>query len=128
TNAEGISFDYQVAAAGTYFVAVTAFAPGIAYQLQVTAQGPPIGVPNPAQKGCVTGQVDYILYSLQLIAAKLPDEVSIGGTKLCASCDIKPPAYPELVEKMEKAMAMNFNVSACYDTSGNIFQLKLIHP
>ena len=91
-------------------------------------QGTPINVPNPATAGCVTGQVDAITYSLQLIAAGLPDEVSIGGAKLCSSCSVKAPAYKELVDKMESAMGMNVGVSACYDNSGNIFQLKLVHP
>jgi hypothetical protein len=124
----GVSFNYQVSTAGVYYVAVVAPASGEAYKLQVTAQGTPVSVPNPAQAGCVTGQVDYITYSLQLVAAGLPDTASIGGTQLCASCTVKPPAYPLLVTKMETAMGMNVGVSACYDSVGNIFQLKLIHP
>ena len=120
--------NYQVSTGGTYFVWVSANASGITYKLQVTAQGTPINVPNPATAGCVTGQIDSITYSLQLIAAGLPDEVSIAGTKLCASCTVKPPAYMQIVDKMESAMGMNVGVSACYDTSGNIFQLKLLHP
>lgn len=124
----GISFNYQVAAAGVYYVAVIGKVAGITFKLQVTAQGTPISVPNPAQAGCVTGQVDYISYSLQLVAAGLPDTASIGGTQLCASCTVKPPAYPLLVTKMETAMGMNVGVSACYDNNGNIFQLKLMHP
>ena len=122
------SITYQVSTAGVYFIVVYAETAGVTYKLQVTAQGTPINVPNPATAGCVTGQIDYITYSLQLIAAGLPDEVSIAGTKLCASCTVKPPAYSQIVDKMETAMGMNVGVSACYDTSGNIFQLKLLHP
>lgn len=122
------ALDYQVAAAGTYYIEVVAYDTGITYQLQVTANGTPIATPNPTSAGCLTGQVDYITYSLQLIAASLPDEASIGGTKLCTTCTVKPPAYPQLVSKLETAMGLNVGVSACYDATGSIFQLKLIHP
>jgi len=124
----GLSFNYQVAAAGTYYILVQANQTGLSYQLQVTAQGTPIVTPNPAQAGCLTGQINSITYSLQLIAAGLPDTVSIGGTQLCPFCTVKPPAYPALVEKMEKAMGLGVGVSACYDATGNIFQLTLNHP
>jgi hypothetical protein len=127
-TAISLSFTYQAAASGTYYLIVEAGGSGIAFQLQVTAQGTPIITPNPTLAGCVTGQVDYITYSLQLVAAGLPDEVSIGGTKLCPACTVKPPAYPLLVSKMETAMSLNVGVSACYDAAGNIFQLKLTHP
>jgi hypothetical protein len=129
-NSQGITVNYTAATAGVYYIAVEVFSnsPAAAtYKLQVTAQTI-IPVANPVQAGCVTGQVDYISYSLQLIAAGLPDTASVGGTQLCASCTVKPPAYPLLVEKMEKAMGMGVGVSACYDNNGNIFQLKLIHP
>jgi hypothetical protein len=125
---QGVSFNYPVATAGTYYVALHAWAPALVYTLQVTAQGTPITTPNPAQSGCLTGQVNSITYSLQLIAAGLPDTVSIGGTQMCASCTIKPPAYPALVAKMETAMGLGVGVSACYDGTGNIFQLTLNHP
>ena len=127
-NASSLGFTYLVATAGTYYLDVSAGAVGISYQLQVNAVGTPIVTPNPAQAGCLTGQIDYITYSLQLIAAGLPDTVSIGGTQTCATCSVKPPAYPALVTKMERAMSLNVSVSACYDATGNIFQLKLIHP
>ncbi len=122
------SIDYQVAAAGVYYLQVFAYVPSVSYQFQITATGTPIATPNPTSAGCLTGQVDYITYSLQLIAASLPDEASIGGTKLCPSCSVKPPAYPQLVNKLETAMGLNVGVQACYDATGNIFQLKMNHP
>ena len=128
TGSTGIVNTYQVAVAGTYYVFVYTRATGLSYQPQVTAQGTPIVTPNPAQAGCLTGQINSITYSLQLIAAGLPDTVSIGGTQLCPFCTVKPPAYPALVEKMEKAMGLGVGVSACYDATGNIFQLTLNHP
>jgi hypothetical protein len=124
------TLSYQVATAGTYYVAVVVGATGHTdtYTLQVTAQGTPITTANPPQAGCLTGQVANITYSLQLIAAGLPDTVTIGSTQACASCTVKPPAYPALVSKMETAMGLGVGVSACYDSSGNIFQLTLNHP
>lgn len=122
------SIDYQVATSGVYIFDVFTWDPGVSYQFQMTATGTPIATPNPTSAGCLTGQVDYITYSLQLIAASLPDEASIGGTKLCPSCSVKPPAYPQLVNKLETAMGLNVGVQACYDATGNIFQLKMNHP
>jgi len=119
---------YQAATSGKYYLIIRAYSSGIAYNLQLAATGTPLLVPNPAQAGCLTGQVDSITYSAQLIAASLPDEASIGGSRMCATCAVKPPAFPELVAKLESAMGMNVGVSACYDGAGNIFQLKLIHP
>jgi hypothetical protein len=128
TAANGNSVSYQIATAGTYYVAILAKGGGVTYNLQVTAQGTPITSPNPPQAGCLTGQVNNITYSLQLISAGLPDTVTIGSTQACASCTVKPPAYPALVQKMETAMGLGVGVSACYDSSGNIFQLTLNHP
>lgn len=127
-NNASLTFTYQVASAGVYYIVLSAASTGITYQLQITADGTLIGVVNPTSAGCLNGQIDSITYSLQLIAAGLPDEASIGGTRLCASCTVKPPAYPQLVIKMETAMSLNVGVSACYDAAGNIFQLKLLHP
>lgn len=117
-----------IATAGTYYLKASFGAVGTNYSLQVKAVGAPIVTPLPPQAGCVTGQVDYLTYSLQLISAGLPDSASIGGTQLCASCTIKPPSYPEIVGKMETSMGLGASVSACYDSTGNIFQIKLIHP
>jgi hypothetical protein len=122
------SWTYAVPTSGIYYVVTYFGATGAQYSLQINAQGTPLTTPNPQSAGCVTGQVDYITYSLQLIAASLPDEASIGGTKLCSTCTVKPPAYPQLVSKLETAMGSNVGVSACYDATGNIFQLKLMHP
>lgn len=127
-NATTHTVTYEAAVSGKYYLIVHAYASGVSYQLQLASAGTPIVVPNPNSAGCLTGQVDSITYSTQLIAASLPDEASIGGARMCATCAVKPPAYPELVAKLETAMGMNVGVSACYDGAGNIFQLKLIHP
>ena len=124
-NTTVATWTYTVAAAATYFVLVTFGDTSVNYSLQVTAQGTPIVTPNPPQAGCLSGQVDYITYSLQLIAAGIPDEISIGGQKACPSCTVKAPLYPEISERIEKALRYKVNVDACYDSGGNIFQIKL---
>jgi hypothetical protein len=124
-----VTYNYTAAAAGTYFLEVFARANnGVSYTLQVTAPAGILQVPNPPKAGCLSGQVDSITYSLQLISAELPDAVSIGAAVACATCSVKPPSIPALVKKMESAMAQNVGVSACYDASGNIFELTLNHP
>jgi len=122
------AFTYTVATAGTYYVKAGFGNVGTNYSLQVKAVGTPIVTPLPPVAGCLTGRVDYLTYSLQLISAGLPDTASIGGTELCATCKVKPPAYAEIVSKMETSIGLGATVSACYDSTGNIFQIKLIHP
>jgi hypothetical protein len=126
----GISFNYQTSVAGTYFLYLhfENNYNGINYTLQVNATGTPIAVPNPQSAGCLSGKVDSITYSLQYIAVGLPDEVTIGGTRACASCTTKPPLYPEISSRLETAMNSGGSVEACYDSAGNIFQLKLLRP
>jgi hypothetical protein len=117
-----------VPAAGTYYVTVTTSDVGVSYTLQVTTMGTPQRQTLPAQAGCLTGQVDYLTYSLQLIALNLPDTISVGGTQACATCSVKPPLYSQITEKLETALRSGLPVSACYDAMGNIFQISLQHP
>jgi hypothetical protein len=111
----GLTYTYQVPAAGTYFVLLEFDSTGVNYSLRVTAQGTPIAVPNPTTAGCLTGRVDSITYSLQLIAAGLPDEISIGGVRACPACTVKPPLYPEITNRLESALLSGANVEACHD-------------
>lgn len=122
------SINYLVPAAGKYYIVVFFFGSSTTYQMSATSAGTPISVPNPATSGCLSGRVDYITYSLQRIASGLPDEVSIGGNRACASCTVKAPGYPEIADRLESAVRNNVNVEACYDSSGNIFQIKIIKP
>jgi hypothetical protein len=124
----GNSADYLVPNAGTYYVVLSFLSTGVGYQVTLKSQGTPINVPNPPTTGCLSGQVDYLTYSLQLIAAELPDTISIGGVQACATCPVKPPAYSQIVGKMESALKANLPVQACYDSGGNIFQITLQHP
>jgi hypothetical protein len=128
TNDTSMALAYQVPAAGTYYVRVLFDSTGVNYSLRVSAQGTPIAVPNPTSAGCLNGRVDSITYSLQLIAAGLPDEVTIGGTRACPSCTVKAPLYPEISNRLESALLSGANVEACYDSGGNIFQMKLLRP
>jgi hypothetical protein len=130
TGVHSASFTYTVPAGGTYYVKVGFGSVGVNYNLQVKAGGTPIVTPLPPTAGCLTGQVDYVTYSVQLIAMGLPDEVSIGGVVACNSsnCQVKPPAYAEIVSRLESALKSQVPVSACYDSTGNIIQLKVMHP
>lgn len=121
------SFTYTASASGVYYIPVVLGSHSVTYTLEVTTTTLPSSSPN-CSGGTLTGQVDYITYSLTLIAAGLPDSASVGGTQLCASCTIKAPAYPQIAEKMESAMSLNVPVALCYDGSGNINQITLKHP
>jgi hypothetical protein len=125
----GYSLDYLVPVAGTYYIVLNFRATGMAYQVTLKSQGTPINVPNPATAGCLNGQVDYLTYSLQLIAEELPDEISIGGVVACNTnaCQVKAPAYFQIANKLESALRAQVPVSACYDFNGNIFQVKVMH-
>ena len=123
---DGAKVSYLVPAAGTYYVIVGISGSGVRYTLRVTSEGTPIAVPNPTTAGCLTGRVDSILYSLQRIAANLPDEVTIGGQRACSTCTVKPPLYTEISSRLELALRSNVSVEACYDAGGSIFQLKLL--
>ena len=122
-----ITWNYEVAVAGTYFVGVQAYngSTGIKYELQVTSEGTPLLTALPTKAGCVAGQVDSITYSLRLLALNLPDEVVIGGITLCSSCAVKAPIYSQMVDKLESALKTGINVEACHDSQGQLFQVKL---
>ncbi len=117
---------YQVSVAGTYYVMPQFRSTGMNYSLVVSATGTPIAVPNPTSAGCLSGRVDSLTYSLQFIAVGLADEVTIGGSRACSSCTVKAPLYPEIVTRLENALRSKVNVEACYDSGGNIFQIKLV--
>ena len=82
----------------------------------------------PPITGCVSGQVDSVTYSVSRLSYNQPDEVSIAGTRLCATCAIKSPLYAEFTSRMEKSMGQRKKVEACYDKQGNVVQVRLIRP
>ncbi|MFN7922340.1 MAG: hypothetical protein U0Q16_19715 [Bryobacteraceae bacterium] len=125
TEGRGVSWLYQVATGGDYYVGVFTGSAGVNFRLEVTADGTPIVTPLPAQAGCVFGQVDFVEYSLRLVAMGLPDRLSIGGQEICGNCTAKPPLYEPIVREIKDAMRMGVNVEACYDDKGNIFKVKL---
>jgi hypothetical protein len=125
-SSRSATYSYLVPADGTYYVVAAFASESVSYTLQVSTRGTPQLQTLPTQAGCLTGEVDYITYSLDLIALNLPDQISIGGTASCASgCTIQAPMYSQITEKLEKAMAFNLPVQACYDANGNIFQVQL---
>jgi len=90
--------------------------------------GPVGGQTAPPITNCLTGQVDYITYSVSRLSYNLPDEVSIGGTRLCATCSVKTPLYSDFTARMEKSMGQKKNVQACYDNQGNVVEVRLVRP
>lgn len=121
------TFTYTASTSGVYYLRAAFGTLSANYTLEVTSPTPP--PPTDCSKGGnLSGQVDYITYSLTLIGAGLPDSASVGGTQLCTMCPIKAPQYPQIAEKMETAMGLNVPVSLCYDGTGNILQITLKHP
>jgi uncharacterized protein (TIGR03437 family) len=90
--------------------------------------GPAGNQTSPQISSCLTGRVDYITYSVSRLSWGQPDEVSIAGTRLCPTCSVKPPLYPEFAARMEKSMGAGKNIRACYDAGGTIFQIGLAQP
>lgn len=86
------------------------------------------GPTAPPISGCVSGQVDSITYSVSALPFNIPDEVSIGGTRLCSTCAVKSPLYGEFAAQLERSMRQRKNVQACYDAGGNVAQVKVIRP
>ena len=125
-NRRSIELRYQIPAAGDYYlIACPGDSRGVSFKLQFDAVGTPLLTTLPTQAGCVAGQVDYVEYSLRLIAMGLADEVSIGGTRLCPNCPVKAPLYGSMIAKLEEALRANQPVEACHDSNGNIFKLRL---
>ena len=121
-----VTFDYQVPAAGDYFMVACPYqSTGVQFQIEAKAEGTPLVTALPAQAGCLFGAVDFIEYSLRLVAVNLPDRLSIGGSEVCANCLVKPPIHDGIARKLEDAMRMAVNAEACYDDKGAIFKVKL---
>jgi uncharacterized protein (TIGR03437 family) len=97
-------------------------------QSLVTLQppNPPVGSQTyPTLSGCLTGQVDYITYSSGRLPFGAPDDVSIGGTDLCQSCNPQTPPFGQFGKVLETALERNKQVSACYDSKGVVYQLTI---
>ena len=88
-----------------------------------SSSAPSVPLNAPALVGCVSGQVDSISYLSSRLSFGQAEEVSIGGTLLCATCTVKPPIYPEFAIRLENALRRGKKVQACYDGSGQIYQL-----
>jgi len=122
------TLEYQVPASGDYYLWAHFGTAGVNYKLELKADGIPLDTPLPAEAGCMTGQVDYLNFSLKFISLNLPDDLSIGGVKACPTCTVKPPLYSAIVEKLESALKANVNVEACHDAQGNIIRVKMLRP
>jgi hypothetical protein len=81
--------------------------------------------PLPEGATCVSGPVDYVVFSQEARPSRLADEVSIGGTKLCKDCDLKPPLFGNFAQKLEEARLDGLAVDVCYDSGGTMNYLRL---
>ena len=93
--------------------------------MSVAGSGNSVDGTLPPGAKCVSGAVDSITFSLEAKASRLADEVSIGGNRLCAKCDLKPPIYGNFVDKLEIARNEGLSADACYDGFGTLNYLRL---
>jgi uncharacterized protein (TIGR03437 family) len=99
-----------------------------AVSVPVEAYISPSSPTHPTLSGCLSGQVDYVTYSVSRLSYGQADTASIGGTQLCATCTVKPPLYAEFAARLETAAERKESVQACYDKTGTVYQLQLSHP
>lgn len=81
--------------------------------------------PLPSNLTCLSGPVTEIIFSLAPVPAGLADEVTIGDTRLCATCPVKPPLYVQFVQRLNAARRAGRAVDACYDSAGTFTYLRL---
>ena len=91
-------------------------------QISVRGSAQP-GGPLPEGVTCISGPVDYVVQSKQNFGRA--DEVSIGGTRLCAPCPLKPPVYVNFAEKLESAREDGLEVDVCHDDIGTINYVRM---
>jgi uncharacterized protein (TIGR03437 family) len=99
-----------------------------AVSVPIQAYISPSAPTSPQTVGCLSGQVDYVVYSVSRLSYGQADMASIGGTQLCASCTVKAPLYAEFAARLERAAERKEAVQACYDKAGVIYRLQLSHP
>jgi hypothetical protein len=79
----------------------------------------------PAGATCISGFVYSLTFSVQYLTQNFADLVLIGDTYLCPNCDVKPPIYGALVQKLETAYDNGTPVDACYDGSGYVTSVRI---
>jgi hypothetical protein len=119
---------YIVPETGDYFLVLEIGERGAPFTFQTEARGIPLDAPPPAIKECVTGEVTALTYSLLSASINLVDDAEIGTTRMCATCPLKVPVYPNLVEKLYTAYQLQASVEACFDDGGQLVRLKLQKP
>jgi uncharacterized protein (TIGR03437 family) len=82
----------------------------------------------PTLVNCLTGQVDYMTYQLGHVPFSVPVAASIGGTQLCSTCQVLPPTSEQFATRMENSIKYKESVKACYDQTGTIYTLEVVHP
>lgn len=86
---------------------------------------PIAGQTGPSLVNCITGRVDYISYPVSGLPFGQADDVSIGGTDVCPTCNINATLYPEFVKQLDAALKHGKTVKACYDSNGNVYQVTV---
>jgi uncharacterized protein (TIGR03437 family) len=99
--------------------------------VRASTSAPPAGgggntqQPLPTDLTCLSGPVTEIIFSLAPVPQGLADEVTIGDTRLCATCPVKPPLYVQFVQKLNAARRAGRSVDACHDAAGTFTYLRL---
>lgn len=126
-----VNVTVPMVASGNQLIAVSVGGTNAANQPYVPIQLLPsqmASIASPAITNCLTGQVDYVTYQLGHVPFSIPVAASIGGTQLCSTCQVQPPTSAEFATRMEKSIKYKETVQACYDQTGTIYTLKVVHP
>jgi uncharacterized protein (TIGR03437 family) len=96
----------------------------LAKPVMVSVEGSPEStLPDAAR--CISGTIDSVTRSLEKQLSGEADEIQLGRTTLCASCDDKVPAASEFTKLLEKGRTAGMQGDICYDSSGNVSALRL---
>jgi hypothetical protein len=118
------TFEYAVPAAGTYYIAVWGRYGASEIETVVNAVGARLDVPLPAVASCLEGNVDEIQFNLQQVSMNLAEQVTVGGVKICAACDVKPTLFPAFVDFLRQAHFAGTRVQVCHAADGQIVRVK----
>jgi len=90
----------------------------------VSLQGnPSIGLPEGAT--CLSGTIEQVTLSLNREVSGEADDLVIGNTRLCPSCDSRSPIYGPFVALINKARQARLSIDACYDEFGTMNWLRV---
>ena len=95
---------YSTPIEGDYCLWVKPSGTGERLTVEVKALGvPPAELPL-VESNCFVAPVTAMKCSIWSVPFRLAHEVELGGTRLCAKCNLKPPVLPGLAEKLESSL------------------------